>query len=501
MAQTDDTLTDLSIAAAAAQLRSRSVSPVELTEAYLERIERLNPAINAYVTVTGERARADARRAAEEIAKSGPRGPLHGVPIALKDLCDTAGIRTTAGGKFFADHVPKADCAVARRLREAGSVLLGKLNTHEFAYGVTTDNPHFGATRNPWDQSRIPGGSSGGSGAAIAASLAAGTIGTDTGGSIRIPASLCGAVGLKPSYGRVSKAGIFPLSFIFDHAGPITRTVEDAAIMLEAIAGYDAADPTSERVPVDRYTQGLARGAKGLRLGVPRRYFYERLDPEVGAALESALGVLGSIGASVQDVELPSSETAITSLFGLVLAEAKHIHAERLSARPQDFGADVVEILSQATPDRRRARRRDGSNVRAHSGDARGARDRRRSRDADDADSRRQDRAKERAHRRRRGIADLRDDSLYGAVQRDSPSRAFGALRLHSRRTPDRSPTRRKTVRRVDRARRRPCLRESDRMAPAKAGAVARRQGSPPCPARPGGACDARLSTPGIPSR
>jgi aspartyl-tRNA(Asn)/glutamyl-tRNA(Gln) amidotransferase subunit A len=350
MAQTDDKLTDLTIAAAAAQLRSRTVSPVELTDAYLERIERLNPAINAYVTVTGERARADARRAADEIAKSGPRGPLHGVPIALKDLCDTAGIRTTAGGKFFADHVPKADCAVARRLREAGSVLLGKLNTHEFAYGVTTDNPHFGATRNPWDQSRIPGGSSGGSGAAIAASLAAGTIGTDTGGSIRIPASLCGAVGLKPSYGRVSKAGIFPLSFIFDHAGPITRTVEDAAIMLEAIAGYDPADPTSERVPVDRYTQALARGAKGLRVGVPRRYFYERLDPEVGAALESALGVLGSIGASVQDVELPSSETAIRSLFGLVLAEAKHIHAERLSARPQDFGADVAEILSQATP-------------------------------------------------------------------------------------------------------------------------------------------------------
>jgi len=350
MAQTDDTLTDLSIGAAAERLRSRRISPVELTEAYLERIERLNPAINAYVTVTGDRARADARRAADEITKSGPRGPLHGVPIALKDLCDTAGIRTTAGGKFFADHVPKTDCTVARRLREAGSVLLGKLNTHEFAYGVTTDNPHFGATRNPWDQKRIPGGSSGGSGAAIAASLAAGTIGTDTGGSIRIPAALCGAVGLKPTYGRVSKAGIFPLSFIFDHAGPITRTVQDAAIMLEAIAGYDAADPTSERVSVDRYTQALAQGAKGLRVGVPRRYFYERLDPEVGAALESALGVLGSIGASVRDVELPSSETAITSLFGLVLAEAKHIHAERLSARPQDFGADVAEILSQATP-------------------------------------------------------------------------------------------------------------------------------------------------------
>jgi aspartyl-tRNA(Asn)/glutamyl-tRNA(Gln) amidotransferase subunit A len=267
MAHKNDTLTDLTIAAAAAEVRSRRLSPVELTEAYLARIERLNPAINAYVTVTGERAQADARRAADEIAKSGPRGPLHGIPIALKDLCDTAGIRTTAGGKFFADHVPKADCAVARRLREAGSVLLGKLNTHEFAYGVTTDNPHFGTTRNPWDPSRIPGGSSGGSGAAIAASLAGGTIGTDTGGSIRIPAALCGAVGFKPTYGRVSKAGIFPLSFIFDHAGPITRTVEDAAIMLEAVAGYDPADPTSERVPVDRYTEALAWSPKGLRVG------------------------------------------------------------------------------------------------------------------------------------------------------------------------------------------------------------------------------------------
>jgi aspartyl-tRNA(Asn)/glutamyl-tRNA(Gln) amidotransferase subunit A len=350
MAHQNDPLTDLSIAGAAAEVRSRRLSPVELTEAYLARVERLNPAINAYVTVTGERARADARRAADEIAKSGPRGPLHGIPIALKDLCDTAGIRTTAGSKFFADHVPKADCAVARRLREAGSVLLGKLNTHEFAYGVTTDNPHFGTTRNPWDQSRIPGGSSGGSGAAIAASLAAGTIGTDTGGSIRIPAALCGAVGFKPTYGRVSKAGIFPLSFIFDHAGPITRTVEDAAIMLEAIAGYDPADPTSERVPVDRYTEALVRSAKGLRVGVPRRHFYERLDPEVCAALEAALGVLGSIGASVQDVELPSAETAIMPLFALVLAEAKHIHAERLRSRPQDFGADVAEILSRATP-------------------------------------------------------------------------------------------------------------------------------------------------------
>jgi aspartyl-tRNA(Asn)/glutamyl-tRNA(Gln) amidotransferase subunit A len=338
-------LTDMTLAAAAHAIRARKLSPVELTDAYLARIESLNPKINAYVTVTAERARADAKRAADEIAKSGPRSPLHGVPIGLKDLCETEGIRTTAGSKFFADHVPRRDSTVARKLREAGSVLLGKLNTHEFAYGVTTDNPHFGATRNPWDLSRIPGGSSGGSGAAIAASLAASTIGTDTGGSIRIPASLCGAVGLKPTYGRVSKAGIFPLSYLFDHAGPIAHCVEDAAIVLEAIAGYDPADATTVRTPVDRYTAAMGRGAKGIRIGVPRRYFYDRLDGEVSAALEAAIATFRSLGAEVRDVDVPTSETTVLPLFGLILAEAHHIHAERWKTKPGDFGKDVAAIL------------------------------------------------------------------------------------------------------------------------------------------------------------
>jgi aspartyl-tRNA(Asn)/glutamyl-tRNA(Gln) amidotransferase subunit A len=347
---TSDSLTALTLGAAARQIAERKLTPLELTEAYLQRIERLNPRINAFVTVTAERALADARRASDEIGRGGPRGPLHGIPIGLKDLFDTEGIRTTAGGKFFADHVPKSDSTAARRLRAAGSVLLGKLNTHEFAYGVTTDNPHFGATRNPWDPSRIPGGSSGGSGAAIAASLAVATLGTDTGGSIRIPASLCGAVGLKPTYGRVSKAGVFPLSYTFDHAGPITQTVEDAAIVLDAIAGYDPADPVSVRAPVERYAAALESLPKGVRVGVPRRYFYERLDSEVAAAVDAALGALRSLGADVRDVELPSSEPAIMPLFGVVLAEAQHIHAERLRTRPQDFGRDVAAILGNPTP-------------------------------------------------------------------------------------------------------------------------------------------------------
>ena len=346
-----DELTELSVAAAADALAQRRVSSLELTEAYLARIERLNPKINAYLTVTAERALDDARSATEEIAKSGPRGPLHGVPLALKDLIETAGIRTTAGAKFFEDFVPQRDASPARRLRAAGSVLLGKLNTHEFAYGVTTDNPHFGATHNPWDPSRIPGGSSGGSGAAIAASLAATTLGTDTGGSIRIPASLCGAVGLKATYGRVSKAGVFPLSYVYDHVGPIARTVEDAAIVLEAIAGYDAADPTSVRAPTERYREALGRGVKRLRVGVPRAYFYARLDDEVAAAVEAALGVLRELGAEVQDVELTGVEKAVSGLFQLVLAEALDIHAERWRERPGDFGQDLQAILGSPLPD------------------------------------------------------------------------------------------------------------------------------------------------------
>jgi aspartyl-tRNA(Asn)/glutamyl-tRNA(Gln) amidotransferase subunit A len=251
----DPELCGLTIARAAKALRAREFSPLELTESYLRRIEQLNPRVNAYITVTAERARADARRATEEFAAGRIRGPLHGIPVALKDLFETEGIRTTGGARIHASHVPAQDCPVARQLRDAGTILLGKLNTHEYAYGVTTNNPHFGATRNPWNLERIPGGSSGGSGAAIAAGLATATIGTDTGGSIRMPASVCGVVGLKPTYGRVSKAGVLPLSYLFDHAGPITRTVEDAALVLNAIAGYDPSDATTVRAPVDDYTR------------------------------------------------------------------------------------------------------------------------------------------------------------------------------------------------------------------------------------------------------
>jgi aspartyl-tRNA(Asn)/glutamyl-tRNA(Gln) amidotransferase subunit A len=339
-------LCGLTIARAAKALRARELSPLELTESYLRRIDRLNPRVNAYITVTAERALADARRATEAFAAGEIRGPLHGIPVALKDLYETAGIRTTGGAKIHADHVPTRDCPVARRLREAGTVLLGKLNTHEYAYGVTTNNPHFGPTRNPWDLERIPGGSSGGSGAAIAAGLATATMGTDTGGSIRMPASVCGVVGLKPSYGRVSKAGVLPLSYLFDHAGPITRTVEDAALVLNAIAGYDPADASSVRVPVEDFTAALGAGVRGLRIGVPRDYFFWRLEDEVAEAVECALGELRGLGADVRDVEIPGVEAGVAATFGLVLAEAQAIHAESMRTRPADFGADVRELLS-----------------------------------------------------------------------------------------------------------------------------------------------------------
>jgi aspartyl-tRNA(Asn)/glutamyl-tRNA(Gln) amidotransferase subunit A len=339
-------LTGITIARAAAAIRARDVSPLELTEAYLRRIEQLDPAINAYITVTADRARADAQRATDELARGVDRGPLHGVPVALKDLFNTAGIRTTAGSKIHAGFVPEADSTAARRLAEAGTVLLGKLNTHEYAYGGTTNNPHYGPTRNPWNLDCIPGGSSGGSGAAIAAGLATATLGTDTAGSIRMPAALCGIVGLKPTYGRVSKAGVAPLSWTFDHPGPMTRTVEDAALILNVIAGYDPDDYATVPVPVPDYTATLGDGVAGLRIGVIRNHFFDLLDPDVRAAVETAIGVLRDLGADVRDLTIPGIEGLAQAQRSFTILEARDIHRAGLADRIDDFGADVRERLS-----------------------------------------------------------------------------------------------------------------------------------------------------------
>lgn len=344
-------LGNLTIVDASRALRSGAVSSRELTDAYLARIEALNPRVNAYVTVTADRARADADRADAERAQGIDLGPLHGIPVAHKDLYETAGIRTTGGGKFHADNVPTRDCTPAAKLKAAGTVLLGKLNTHEYAYGGTTNNPHYGATHNPWDLDRIPGGSSGGSGAAIAAGLVTASTGTDTGGSIRLPASFCGVVGLKPNFGRVSKAGVLPLSYRYDHTGPLTRSVQDAALMLNAMAGYDPADPMSIPMPPEDFTRKLNDGVRGLRIGVLRNWFFENIQPDIGDAVETAIAELVRLGAQVEDCTITGAGEALGGTFGFVLAEAQGIHAAALSSRPQDFGDDVRELLQSPAPD------------------------------------------------------------------------------------------------------------------------------------------------------
>src|ERR1700722_3588067 len=276
-----ENITDL-----APRLRRKEISPVELTQACLNRIEQQNPALNAFITVTAESALGEARTAETEIGRGEWRGPLHGIPIALKDIIDTAGTRTTAASALFEHRVPAEDAEVVRRLRQAGAVILGKNNLHEFAYGGSSLISFFGDVRNPRNQERLAGGSSGGSAASVASGLCYAAIGTDTAGSIREPASLCGCVGIKPTYGRVSARGVIPLALSLDHVGPFASTVGDAATVLQAIAGYDAADITTAAVPVADYVSQLREGAKSLRVGVPRNHFYDDLDPEVAAAVE-----------------------------------------------------------------------------------------------------------------------------------------------------------------------------------------------------------------------
>ena len=343
-----DDLTALSLWDTGELVRARKVSPVELTNACLARIERLNPVLNAFITVTADRALADAKAAEEEIARGRRRGPLHGIPIALKDLFDTAGVRTTAASAVFADRVPSQDAEVVRRLKQAGAVVVGKTNMHEFAYGDTSAQTHFGPVHNPWDQQRISGGSSGGSAAAVAARLCYGALGSDTGGSIRQPAAYCGIVGLKPTYGRVSTVGVVPLSWSLDHVGPMCRSVADAAVLLQPIAGYDPADINSVDAATPDYSKALRQKVSGLRIGVPRAVFYEGLDPEIEHAVTEALQVLRGLTASTRDVELPAYRT-----LPVVGAEAYAFHAQYFTKTP--------ELYQSAT----RARIEGGSRVSA----------------------------------------------------------------------------------------------------------------------------------------
>ncbi len=344
---TTDDLCYLSIAETLARFRTRDLSPVELTQAHLDRIQALDGQLNAYITVLGDRALEQARAAEKAYASGKAAGPLAGVPIAVKDLVYTSGIRTTAGSKILADFIPEYDATVAERLQGAGAVLLGKLNLMEFAMGGTYTNFHYGPTRNPWDTERFPGGSSCGSGAAVASGMAMGALGSDTGGSIRGPAHNCGIVGLKPTYGRVSRHGVVPLSWSLDHVGPMTRTVEDNALMLQAIAGHDPQDPASSKAPVSDYTARLGEGVRGLRIGVLRTYFFDNLREEVSQAIESALGVLTELGATLQEVSLERSAKARAMYLAIAYSEATTYHRPWMQTRIDDYGPNCRTRLEQ----------------------------------------------------------------------------------------------------------------------------------------------------------
>lgn len=337
---------DWTIAGLSFALRKKLISPIEITRAYLQRIETNDGKINAFITLLHRQALRAARRAEQEIVKGKYRGPLHGIPFAAKDLFFTKGIRTTCGSKILADFIPRHDATVIERLDSAGAVLLGKLNMHEFAYGTTSVNPHYGPVRNPWDRERVPGGSSGGSATALSASFAPLTLGTDTGGSIRIPSALCGTVGLKPTYGRVSRYGVYPLCWSLDHIGPMTRTAVDCAISLNVIAGYDPRDPASAEVPVPDYTRSLFKDLKGIRIGIPDSYYFERLEGDVGKTVWKAIQDLKRLGARVQQISIPNLEEAAMAAFIALVAEGAASLEKWHRTRPRALGRDVLSRLN-----------------------------------------------------------------------------------------------------------------------------------------------------------
>ncbi len=331
----------LSIAEASGLLASRKLSPVDLVRAHLERIHQTDGRLNSFITLLEEQALVAARQAERDIAAGRHIGPLHGVPIGLKDLYYTKGVRTTVGSKILADFVPDYDAAVTERFRQAGAVLLGKLQMHEFALGASSENPHYGPAHNPWNTACVTGGSSGGSGSAVAAGLCMAALGSDTGGSIRIPAGLCGIVGLKPTFGRVSRHGVYPLSWSLDTVGPMARSVRDAALVLNAIAGHDPRDPSSANVPMEDFTATLGQDIRGVRVGIPREHFYDILDPHVKSAVQQAARVLEGLGAAVEETSIPVLEYCLTISGTILITEAAELHLEHLRDRADDIGADV----------------------------------------------------------------------------------------------------------------------------------------------------------------
>ena len=314
-------------------IQNKEVSPVEVVEAHLTRIDTLEPMLNSFITLLPDQAMAAAKQAEQDIQAGRYRGPLHGIPLGLKDLYYVRGVRNTSGSRIFDDFVPDFDCTIATRFKEAGAILLGKLNLHQFAYGPTGENPDYGHMHNPWNPELISGGSSGGSGSAAASGQCTLTMGSDTGGSIRIPSALCGLVGLKPTYGRLSRYGLTVLSWSLDHPGPMTRTVEDCALVMNAVAGYDPNDPASANVPVPDYTRALTGDIRGLRVGVPREYFDVPVDPQMEQAVRRAIDVLGELGATVTEVSWPMYHHSMAISTTILMAEATAYHSNLIRTR------------------------------------------------------------------------------------------------------------------------------------------------------------------------
>jgi aspartyl-tRNA(Asn)/glutamyl-tRNA(Gln) amidotransferase subunit A len=338
-------LLNLTIMQAAPKLERRELSPVDLTEATLQRIGAVNKQLNAYITVCDQQAR-DAAQAIERLIGAGYYlGPLHGIPIALKDNIYTRGIRTTAGAKILSEFVPDEDATVTARLKRAGAIIVGKTNMHEFAWGGTTDNPHYGTCRNPWNPERFPAGSSGGSGAAVAARTCLGALGTDTGGSIRLPSAVNGIVGIRPTIGRVSNYNVVPLAWTMDTVSPMTRTVEDCLTVFEVIAGYDPLDQHSAQAPLADYRAEMRRGMRGLRVGLIRDYSLTHVQKAVGDAVRGALKTMERLGAQIEEISMPSIHGNISAQLTIESCEPSTYHQEWLRTRPQDYGEDVRILL------------------------------------------------------------------------------------------------------------------------------------------------------------
>ena len=337
----DNELLKLTISEIAPMIQGRAVSPVDLAEAALAEAERQQPTLNSFITIMREQAMAQAEQAEDELSRGEYRGPLHGIPIGIKDNIATGGIKTTLGTKVLRDNVPDEDAEVVRRIREAGGIILGKENLEEFAAGATSNNPHYGAVHNPWGLDHIPGGSSGGGGANVAAGVTFASLGTDLGGSVRLPGAFCGVVGLKQTFGRVSQRGLLVTSFNGDHIGPMTRSVRDSALVLQAIAGYDPLDPSTAPVPVDDYALMLERGIQGLTMGIPSNHYFDLLDPDVEVAVRRAIAALEELGVESREVSLPSMQYAGALRFA-AMADSVVTHEPYIASSREDYGPDTL---------------------------------------------------------------------------------------------------------------------------------------------------------------